>query len=371
MPIQTYVIPYNADVAKELIQRELGRNGQVFYMHNNVDTLYMCAAKLQRSMPEASIGVAHGQMDKDELEEVMSKFYANEISVLVCTTIIENGIDIPNVNMIIVEDSEHYGLSQLYQIKGRVGRSDRIAYAYLMYDGNKILKDAAKKRLEAIQDFTQLGSGYKIAQRDLMIRGAGDILGPEQAGFIDSIGLDMYIKLLNEAVKEKIDGIEEAIENNVEANISLTIDAYIPSEYATDSDKIELYQEIMSASSSDSLAVLKRKTKDVYGTLPESVELLFVKKSVDLLLGEAGVQSLKEQPTFIEIYLAEPYINIRGIGNILFETLIPYISKIKVSYLNHRFKIVLRKDKDWLKDLEAILIGLENIKLTNKIKEIK
>ena len=371
MPIQTYVIPYNADVAKELIQRELGRNGQVFYMHNNVDTLYMCAAKLQRAMPEASIGVAHGQMDKDELEEVMSKFYANEISVLVCTTIIENGIDIPNVNMIIVEDSEHYGLSQLYQIKGRVGRSDRIAYAYLMYDGNKILKDAAKKRLEAIQDFTQLGSGYKIAQRDLMIRGAGDILGPEQAGFIDSIGLDMYIKLLNEAVKEKIDGIEEVIENNVEANVSLTIDAYIPSEYATDSDKIELYQEIMSASSSDSLAVLKRKTKDVYGTLPESVELLFVKKSVDLLLGEAGVQSLKEQPTFIEIYLAEPYINIRGIGNILFETLIPYISKIKVSYLNHRFKIVLRKDKDWLKDLEAILIGLENIKLTNKIKEIK
>lgn len=371
MPVQTYVIPYNPDVAKELIQRELGRNGQVFYMHNNVDTLYMCAAKLQRAMPEVSIGVAHGQMDKDELEDVMSKFYNNEISVLVCTTIIENGIDIPNVNMIIVEDSENYGLSQLYQIKGRVGRSDRIAYAYLMYDGNKMLKDAARKRLEAIQDFTQLGSGYKIAQRDLMIRGAGDILGPEQAGFIDSIGLDMYIKLLNEAVKEKIDGIEEIEEHNVEANISLTIDAFIPSEYANDSDKIELYQEIMTASSSDSLTVLKRKTKDVYGTLPQSVELLFIKKSVDLLLAEAGVQSLKEQPTFVEIYLAEPYINIRGIGNILFETLIPYISKIKVSYLNHRFKVVLKKDKDWLKDLESILIGLENIKATNKIKEIK
>ena len=370
MPVQTYVIPYNQDVAKELIQRELGRNGQVFYMHNNVDTLYMCAAKLQRAMPEVSIGVAHGQMDKDELEDVMSKFYANEISVLVCTTIIENGIDIPNVNMIIVEDSENYGLSQLYQIKGRVGRSDRIAYAYLMYDGNKMLKDAAKKRLEAIQDFTELGSGYKIAQRDLMIRGAGDILGPEQAGFIDSIGLDMYIKLLNEAVQEKING-EVIEENNVEANVSLTIDAFIPSEYATDSDKIELYQEIMTASSTDSLIVLKRKTKDVYGTLPRSVELLFIKKNVDLLLAEAGVQSLKEQPNIIEIYLGEPYINIRGIGNILFETLIPFISKIKVSYLNHRFKIVLKKEKDWLKDLESILIGLENIKKTNKIKEIK
>ncbi|MCR4880212.1 MAG: transcription-repair coupling factor [Bacilli bacterium] len=373
MPVQTYVIPYNPDVAKELIQRELGRNGQVFYMHNNVETLYQTAAKLQRAMPEASIGIAHGQMDKRELEDVMSKFYANEISVLVCTTIIENGIDIPNVNMIIVEDSENYGLSQLYQIKGRVGRSDRIAYAYLMYNGNKILKDAAKKRLEAIQDFTQLGSGYKIAQRDLMIRGAGDILGPEQAGYIDSIGLDMYIKLLNDAVKEKIDGInpDDLLSHDVEANISLTIDAFIPSDYATDSDKIELYQEIMSASTSDSLLVLKRKTKDVYGTLPESVELLFIKKSVDLLLAEAGVQTLKEQPTFIEIYLGEPYINIRGIGNILFEALIPYISKIKVSYLNHRFKIVLKKGKGWLKDLEAILIGLENIKATNKIKEIK
>ena len=371
MPVQTYVIPYSADVAKELIQRELAREGQVFYMHNNVDTLYMCAAKLQRAMPEATIGVAHGQMDKAELEEVMSKFYNNEISILVCTTIIENGIDIPNVNMIIVEDSENYGLSQLYQIKGRVGRSDRIAYAYLMYDGNKMLKDTARKRLEAIQDFTQLGSGYKIAQRDLMIRGAGDILGPEQAGFIDSIGLDMYIKLLNEAVKEKIDGLEDIEEENVEANISLAIDAFIPSEYATDSDKIELYQEILSASSSDSLLVLKRKTKDVYGSLPHSVELLFIKRSIDLLIKETGVDSLKEQPTFIEIYLGEPYINIRGIGNILFEALIPYISKIKVSYLNHRFKIILRKDKDWLKDLEAILLGLENIKATNKVKEIK
>ena len=160
-------------------------------------------------------------------------------------------------------------------------------------------------------------------------------------------------------------------ENNVEANVSLTIDAFIPSEYATDSDKIELYQEIMTASSTDSLIVLKKKTKDVYGTLPRSVELLFIKKNVDLLLAEAGVQSLKEQPNIIEIYLGEPYINIKGIGNILFETLIPYISKIKVSYLNHRFKVVLKKDKDWLKDLESILIGLENIKATNKIKEIR
>ena len=197
MPIQTYVTPYRFDVVKELISRELGREGQVFYLHNRVDTIYQIANQLQKALPGASLAVIHGQMNKDDIEEVMMKFYNGDIQVLVCTSIIENGIDIPNANMIIVEDSERYGLAQLYQIKGRVGRGDRIAYAYLMYNGNKALKEDTQKRLRALQEFSALGSGYRIAQRDLMIRGAGDILGPEQAGFIDSIGLDMYIKLLN------------------------------------------------------------------------------------------------------------------------------------------------------------------------------
>ena len=151
----------------------------------------------------ASVGVVHGQMDRDEIEDVMMKFYSGEVNVLVCTSIIENGIDVPNANMIIVENAGSFGLAQLYQIKGRVGRGDRIAYAYLLYNEGKNLTDDGRKRLKAIQEFTELGSGYKIAQRDLMIRGAGDILGPEQAGFIDSVGIDMYIKLLNETMAEK------------------------------------------------------------------------------------------------------------------------------------------------------------------------
>ena len=369
MPIQTYVIPYRDNVVKELIGRELGREGQVFYLHNRVETLGQCANRLHKMLPDISIGIAHGQMSKDEIEDVMFKFYSGDIDVLCCTSIIENGIDIPNANMIIVEDSENYGLSQLYQIKGRVGRSNRIAYAYLMYAENKVLNEKATKRLQAIQDFTALGSGYKIALRDLLIRGAGDILGPEQAGFIDSIGLDMYIKLLNEAVKEKIDG-KPAEEEAIEANITLNIDAFIPSEYATDSEKIELYQEIISSSTIENLSKLKVRTKDIYGKLPKEVDLLFKKRSIDLLLQSANVDIIKEHPTNIDLYLNEPYINIKGIGNMLFEMMIPYISKIKISYVNHKFRIIINKTNDWLDDFEGILSGLTSILESNKVVKI-
>lgn len=371
MPIQTYVIPYKREIVKELVERELGRGGQVFYLHNEVETIYECANRLQKMMPDVKIGVGHGQMTRNDIEDVMIKFYNGELDLLVCTSIIENGIDIPNANMIIVEKCENYGLSQLYQIKGRVGRSNRIAYAYLMYEENKVLNEKAAKRLQAIQDFTELGSGYKIAQRDLMIRGAGDILGPEQAGFIDSIGLDMYIKLLNEAVKEKIDDSIGEEKGEIETNLSLTIDAFIPKEYACDSDKIELYQEILSASNSDSLARIKIKTKDVFGTLPSEVDLLFVKRNVDLLLKESGIAEVKENPHNLEIFIGEPFINIKGIGNLLFETMIPYISRIKMSYVNHKFKMILIKQKDWLKDLEGILSGIIEIKNQHKVVEIQ
>ena len=371
MPIQTYVVPYKEEIVKELIERELGRNGQVFYLHNNVSTLYMCSNKIHRMLPNARIGVAHGQMDKSDIEDVMMKFYGGEIDILVCTSIIENGIDIPNANMIIVEDSDCYGLSQLYQIKGRVGRSDRIAYAYLMYNEYKVLNEKAQKRLQAIQDFTELGSGYKIAQRDLMIRGAGDILGPEQAGYIDSIGLEMYIKLLNEAVKEKIDNVSNKLDEEVKANLTLKIDAYIPKEYAGDSDKIELYQQILAASSSESLLSLKQKTRDIFGKMPTQVEYLFIKRNIDLLLKQANITTVKENLNNVEIYLGEPYINIKGIGNILFESLLPYISRLKVSYVNHKFKIVIQKTQSMLNDMEGILYGLVQINENHKTKVIE
>ena len=367
MPIQTYVTPFDLDVCKELIERELGRNGQVFYMHNNISSLYMRANRLEKMLPGVTIGVAHGQMSRDEIEDAMIKFYNGEIQVLVCTSIVENGIDVPNANMIIVEDSDKYGLSQLYQIKGRVGRSDRIAYAYLMYNKFKQLNEKAQKRLKALQDFTELGSGYKIAQRDLMIRGAGDILGPEQAGFIDSIGLDMYIKLLNEAVQDKMNPHEEA---PIEANPEISLDAYIPKEYASDSDKIGLYQEILMAPSLEDLAVLIEKTKDIYGDLPDEVDKLFVKRTIDLLVREGQVENLSEVYQKIEIVLGDAYLKIKGIGNILFEAMIPYLNFIKVSYTNNKFKIFVTKRKTWIDDLEKILRTLTNIIKGNKIKEV-
>ena len=369
MPIQTYVTPFRLDVVKELIERELGRNGQVFFLHNNITTLYNRVATLQKMMPNVVFGVAHGKMDREDIEDVMMRFYEGQIDVLVSTSIIENGIDVPNANMIIVEDSENYGLSQLYQIKGRVGRSSRIAYAYLMYSEFKVLNEKAQKRLKALQDFTELGSGYKIAQRDLMIRGAGDILGPEQAGFIDSIGLDMYIKLLNEAIKEKMDG--EVIEETVEVNPVLNVDAYIPNSYAKEGDKIELYQDILHASSLENLADIKEKTRDIYGRLPEEVELLFVKRSIDLLVREAHVLRLDEKPKLVEIKLGDEYINIRGIGNILFEALIPFLAFVKISYANNVFKIQLSKRKDWMLDLENILKSLLEIQNHFSVQEVK
>ena len=368
MPIQTYVTPFRADIVKELIQRELGREGQVFYLHNNIETIYEIANRLKKALPDVSIAVAHGKMVKNDIEDVMIKFYSGEVQVLVCTSIIENGIDVPNANMIIVDDSERYGLSQLYQIKGRVGRGNRIAYAYLMYNGNKTLKEDAQKRLRTLQEFTALGSGYRIAQRDLMIRGAGDILGPEQAGFIDSIGLDMYIKLLNEAVQEKVDGaIKEP--PAYELNLGVNFDAYIPKEYASDSDKIELYQEIISASSHESLLSIKAKTRDIYGKLPVEVEQLFTKRNIDLMVKECDIRDVKETKYNIEINLGDNFINIKGIGNILFEALIPFLSKIKISYVNRKFKIVMQKGQNWLNDFENILKSLVNVIRTNKVIE--
>ena len=367
MPIQTYVTPFNLEIVKELIERELGRNGQVFFMHNEVSDIYMFAERLQKLVPFASVGVAHGQMPKEDIEDVMMKFYNGEVNVLVCTSIVENGIDVPNANMIIVQDSERYGLSQLYQIKGRVGRSDRIAYAYLMYPEHKQLTEATKKRLKALQEFTELGSGYRIAQRDLMIRGAGDILGPEQAGFIDSIGLDMYLKLLNEAVRERMNMPVEQEEKDVGSN--LTVDAYIPDSYANKSDKIELYQEINSASSHEQLLVVKQKTIDIYGKLPKEVELLFRKRALDILSKEARVRSMSESFGKIEIILADDFNQIRGIGNILFETIIPFIGYTKIVYRNKEFIITMNKRTNWMKDLESLLSSLASIYQTHEIKE--
>ncbi len=352
MPIQTYVIPQKDEVVEELIQRELSRHGQVFYVHNKVETIYHVASRLAGRLPLASVGVVHGQMDRESVEDVMEKFYDGDINVLVCTSIVENGIDIPNANLIIVENANNFGLSQLYQIKGRVGRGDRIAYAYLLYKGEKKMNEDGRKRLQAIQEFTELGSGFKIAQRDLMIRGAGDILGPEQAGFIDSSGLDWYLQMLHEAIEEKSTGV---IAEPPAPKKLFSIDAYIPSSYAPESDKVQLYQELENARNEKDVLSFRRKIQDIYGRIPEEVELIIQKKRVDLLSEGEEFASLDERPDRVDITLSSSFTRIDGIGTDLFNVLVPYLASIRISYADKKLQIMLSKKEGWLNLLEKVL----------------
>src|SRR5699024_8995110 len=207
-PVQTYVLEQNMNFIKEALERELSRDGQVFYLYNKVQSIYEKREQLQMLMPDANIGVAHGQMNERDLEETMLSFINHEFDILVTTTIIETGVDVPNANTLIIEDADKFGLSQLYQLRGRVGRSSRIGYAYFLRPSNKVLSETAEERLQAIKEFTELGSGFKIAMRDLNIRGAGNLLGKQQHGFIDSVGFDLYSQMLEEAVNEKR-GIKE------------------------------------------------------------------------------------------------------------------------------------------------------------------
>ncbi len=363
MPIQTYVTPYSANTIYELIGRELSREGQVFYIHNRVESIYAKADEIARAVPGAKIGVVHGKMEKAEIEETMERFYDNDLNVLVATSIIENGIDVPNANMLIVEDADRFGLSQLYQIKGRVGRGDRIAYAYLCYKPNKSMNEDAQKRLEAIQEFTELGSGYKIAQRDLLIRGAGDMLGPEQAGFIDTIGLDLYLKLLNEAIEEKKTGIKK---EPPKAKSLFSIDAYIPKDYAVNSDKIALYQELEDAESEAAVKAFAKHIRDVYGKLPKEVSLLIQKKRIDLLVSNPEFVYVREENGFIDILLAENFSRIDGIGIELFNALTPYLKDISVNFLEKKLRIRMAKREDWIDRLESIVKTIHALYLRHK-----
>lgn len=356
--IQTYVAPFNEGVCRELIERELTRKGQVFYIHNVVSSINLVAHKIQKTIPSSSVGVIHGQMAKDQIEDTMMRFYSGEINVLVATSIIENGIDIPNANLIIVENADHFGLSQLYQIKGRVGRGNRIAYAYLFYNEQKVINKTAQKRLKAIQDFAALGSGYKIAQRDLMIRGAGDILGPEQAGFIDSVGLELYLKLLNEVIEERKTG--KPIEPPKPIKL-FKIDAYIPDEYMIKEDKVELYQEIENAKNIQELQGIKAKLRDIYGKIPNEVSMLLNKRRIDILMTNEEFETVNEYSDCVEIVLSDKFTSKSGIGSALFETLSPYLEKINVTYIRKVLKVRLRKENNWVKDLETIVECIDKL----------
>ena len=272
LPIQTYVMEYNEEMVREAIVRELARNGQVYYVYNRVNNIADIAAGIAKLVPEANVAFAHGQMKEHELEKIMYDFINGEIDVLVSTTIIETGLDISNVNTMIIHDSDNLGLSQLYQLRGRVGRSNRTAYAFLMYKRDKMLKEVAEKRLAAIKEFTELGSGFKIAMRDLEIRGAGNLLGVRQHGHMEAVGYDMYCKMLNEAVKN-LKGISTALDFTTV--VDLDVDAFIPPEYIVNEvQKLDIYKRIAGIENEKERDDMKDELLDRFGEIPVSVDNL-------------------------------------------------------------------------------------------------
>jgi len=268
-PVQTYVLEQNDGVLVDAINKELRRGGQVYYLHNRVDSITRCATKLKEKLPNARIGIAHGKMSEDELSDIWKKLLDHEIDVLVCTTIIETGVDVPNANTLIIEDADRMGLSQLHQLRGRVGRSPRRAYAYFCFKHNREISETATKRLEAIRQFTEFGSGFKIAMRDLEIRGAGSILGGEQHGNMEAVGYDMYLKLLADAVNEE-KGIES--HEDLVCTIDLNISAHIPESYiAALPARLGIYRRIADIRNDGDVADVIDELCDRFGELPKAV----------------------------------------------------------------------------------------------------
>lgn len=268
-PVQTYVMELNPGAIRQAIEREMARGGQVFYLHNRVATIQQKAASLQELLPDARIAYAHGQMSEPALEEVLLRFYEGEYDVLVTTTIIETGVDLPNVNTLIIEDADRMGLSQLYQLRGRVGRSSRVAYAYLTYEPNKVLREESVQRLQALKEFSELGAGFKIAMRDLSIRGAGDLLGKQQSGFIDSVGYDMYTQLLSEAVARRQN---KPVQEKTSLEMNFDVDAYLPETYIDDDfQKIDMYQRINTMKNEEDYLLIQEDLIDRFGDYPQEV----------------------------------------------------------------------------------------------------
>ncbi len=293
LPVQTFVLESNQSVIREAINREIARGGQVFYLLNRITELDHIVRKLQMLVPKAKICIIHGQMASDVIEETLVDFLDKKYDVMLCTTIIETGIDIPNANTLIVEKANILGLAQLYQIRGRVGRSDRIAYAYFMYDDNSVITDDAIKRLETIKEFTALGSGYKIAMRDLAIRGAGDILGSEQSGYIDAIGMDLYMKLLNEAINE-VKGVQQ--DEPTPRQFNIDISRHISPAYVSDDEiRIDIHQSINKIKSRAQIKTLITEYTDRYGKLSDEILLYMEEKYLEYLLKSKGVESFKEK----------------------------------------------------------------------------
>ncbi|AAL96841.1 TPA: transcription-repair coupling factor [Streptococcus pyogenes] len=367
-PVQTYVLENNPGLVREAIIREMDRGGQVFYVYNKVDTIDKKVAELQELVPEASIGFVHGQMSEIQLENTLIDFINGDYDVLVATTIIETGVDISNVNTLFIENADHMGLSTLYQLRGRVGRSNRIAYAYLMYRPDKVLTEVSEKRLEAIKGFTELGSGFKIAMRDLSIRGAGNILGASQSGFIDSVGFEMYSQLLEQAIASKQGKTTVRQKGNTEIN--LQIDAYLPDDYISDErQKIDIYKRIREIQSREDYLNLQDELMDRFGEYPDQVayllEIALLKHYMDNTFAELVERKnnqviVRFEVTSLSYFLTQDY----------FEALSKTHLKAKISEHQGKIDIVfdVRHQKDYRILEELMLFGerLSEIKIRKK-----
>lgn len=352
LPIQTYVIEYNDGIIKDAIQRELSRDGQVYYVHNRVMDIESIANKLRTLVPEARVVVGHGQMQERELENVMLSFVNKEYDVLVCTTIIETGMDIPNANTLIINNADNFGLSQLYQLRGRVGRSNKTSFAYLTYEKNKVLSEIADKRLKAIREFTEFGSGFKIAMRDLEIRGCGNILGAEQHGHMLAIGYDLYVKFLDRAVK-KLSGQSVEDDSDIEISVDLNIDGYIPSSYISNEEtKIEIYKKIAAILNKDDILDITEELIDRFGTIPKEINNLIEVAYIKTLCKKVGIKAITQVGKIIKIeFISSEKLD----TNIM-------------NYLLNKYSNMIKFDVSKEPILKYRLSNDEQIKILNEIK---
>ena len=349
-PVQTYVLEYDQEVITEAITKEIERGGQVFYLFNQVEGIEKKANEISMLVPEAKVGFAHGKMSGRELEEIMESFINHEINVLVCTTILESGIDIPNANTIIVENADRLGLAQLYQIRGRVGRSDKQAYAYITYKRDKLLSEVADKRLKAIKEFTEFGSGFKIAMRDLEIRGAGSMLGEMQHGHMEQVGYDTYCKLLDEVIKE-MQGIEVVEEQDVQ--IDLAVSSYIPDNFIENSSqKIEIYQNIALCRTEEELQNVIDEVIDRYGRLPKELENLIDIARIKQLARKANILKIAQRENGIVFYFVKEKIKPEMVNTLItkYPMLVKFSNAVE-PYVTLRIKEnenIIEKAKEFL-----------------------
>jgi transcription-repair coupling factor (superfamily II helicase) len=329
LSIQTNVVKFDSAVIERAIRNEMARGGQVYFVHNRVESIFSIGGLLQRLVPEAKIGIGHGQMGEDELERAMLGFVERKYDVLLATTIVENGLDIPNANTIIINRADRYGLSQLYQLRGRVGRSDRPAYAYLLTPPQESLSPVARKRLAAIKEFSDLGSGFRVAALDLEIRGAGNLLGGEQSGHIDAVGFDMYMKLLEESVRE-LKG--EDLQDDVRAMVNLRVDLKIDDEYVPDTNqRLMVYRKVASARTDPELSRVVDEIRDRYGEPPSSVLNLFEYGRIRIAADRLGVESIDREGHAVVIRFrqnarVDPLRLVKVVGEFPGATLVPPVS---------------------------------------------